>query len=746
MREKEEREGEGRQKVRKGGYGHRMDQISTSFFFTNFPEELVWGDLWKLFSRYGSVCDVFIPKKVDKWGRKFGFVKFKEVKDEEVELLSKKLEDVWCEKFKLRINRARFGKGDIKEAKGSNHNNAQRSLMNLNREVSEELSFKSLLVGKENLEGVKVDKDGMVVDGDGGRKKTRVFSMGDLVPLDISVQKTTVALLKQCMVGFFKQGMDFQTFIDRLLLEGQHDVKPTFMGGNMVLLHCACDGELMEVMKANKEWWDNTFTKVIPWKPNLVSESRETWIQLYGIPLHAWEEGTFKMVAGRLGVFMDFDEATVAKHRLDVARVKLRTVRRGMIDTVIQLKVQGTRFDVWVVEERCGCGEEQQFEGDRSNKTNSSSGDCAWRGGDGDVFSEGRTDSERSESEEVLSAVAGDNRGIRNVDMHGQPSSVMKIKERETGHPIEKGHVEGEGEGYTQIPSEEVVGERPGVPGVVVGPADDNSKIPNEVSVLPVEKDQEGGPQLVGHVEEGRCVGPFGPLDSQDNIVLVGETQEVDAGIQIQSCEDPILSQEVQIDTEEVEDLDDVEVNTVKEGTTRYSQISESHHETLPDTNKRKGKRNSRPIPPQIGVPKFCQLANSLIEAGKRKKEGSRKKVREGSGVSEGGANCDLLSPHSSASTQEEEELSAIGLQVVLPMPPSGINLIVDSNGDEVSDSISDTQRVVDKEEEATLLIGIQKEVGFTFEVGEEEIQSKLVELENFDNEQKTVRVQQRGF
>jgi hypothetical protein len=50
------------------------------------------------------VCDVFIPKKVDKWGRKFGFVKFKEVKDFEVEALRKKLEDVWWEKFKLRIN------------------------------------------------------------------------------------------------------------------------------------------------------------------------------------------------------------------------------------------------------------------------------------------------------------------------------------------------------------------------------------------------------------------------------------------------------------------------------------------------------------------------------------------------------------------------------------------------------------------------------------------------------------------
>jgi RNA recognition motif-containing protein len=114
MREKEEREGVSQKNGRRGGgYGHRMDMISTSFFFTNFPEEVGWGDLWKLFATYGRVCNVFIPKKMDKWGRKFGFVKFKEVLD--VEALSLKLEDVWWDNFKLRVNRARFAKGDKKE-------------------------------------------------------------------------------------------------------------------------------------------------------------------------------------------------------------------------------------------------------------------------------------------------------------------------------------------------------------------------------------------------------------------------------------------------------------------------------------------------------------------------------------------------------------------------------------------------------------------------------------------------------
>jgi len=55
------------------------------------------------------------------WGRRFGFVKFKEVEDEEE--LGKRLDDVWFGDSKLKVNRARFGreeKAELETAKASN--------------------------------------------------------------------------------------------------------------------------------------------------------------------------------------------------------------------------------------------------------------------------------------------------------------------------------------------------------------------------------------------------------------------------------------------------------------------------------------------------------------------------------------------------------------------------------------------------------------------------------------------------
>jgi hypothetical protein len=59
---------------------------TTSFFFTNFPEDSITMELWQKFWSFGGMGEVFNPKRVDKQGRHFGFVKFRDVRDD-VELL-----------------------------------------------------------------------------------------------------------------------------------------------------------------------------------------------------------------------------------------------------------------------------------------------------------------------------------------------------------------------------------------------------------------------------------------------------------------------------------------------------------------------------------------------------------------------------------------------------------------------------------------------------------------------------------
>jgi RNA recognition motif-containing protein len=84
MRESVEREtvgrgGNSRALVKRNGFFHHLDKDTTSFFFTNIPDEATTAELCDIFLKFGRVGEVYIPKKLDKRGRRFGFVKFKEV-------------------------------------------------------------------------------------------------------------------------------------------------------------------------------------------------------------------------------------------------------------------------------------------------------------------------------------------------------------------------------------------------------------------------------------------------------------------------------------------------------------------------------------------------------------------------------------------------------------------------------------------------------------------------------------------
>ncbi|MCI10368.1 hypothetical protein A2U01_0031461 [Trifolium medium] len=123
MRESEEREavGEGARAHQKG-YIHRLDRVATSFFFTNFPED------------------------VDKQGRRFGFVKFRDVGDV-IELL-RSLSNIWIRSFKLRINLSKFSRRNDPEQK----------------EESQKWVFRSVGGGGVRGLGAKSFKEVVVVD------------------------------------------------------------------------------------------------------------------------------------------------------------------------------------------------------------------------------------------------------------------------------------------------------------------------------------------------------------------------------------------------------------------------------------------------------------------------------------------------------------------------------------------------------------------------------------------------------
>jgi RNA recognition motif-containing protein len=91
------------------GYRNNIER-TTSFFFTNFPAETTASELWKLFSRYWKVGEVYIPDKLDKAGKRFGFARFEDVDDRQK--LLEKIEATWIGTYKIRANLPKFTRGE----------------------------------------------------------------------------------------------------------------------------------------------------------------------------------------------------------------------------------------------------------------------------------------------------------------------------------------------------------------------------------------------------------------------------------------------------------------------------------------------------------------------------------------------------------------------------------------------------------------------------------------------------------
>lgn len=271
------------------------DRDSISFFFTKFPEDAKHSELWKLFAKFGYVGDVFLAKKLDKWGRKFGFVKYKEVLN--VEDLATRLEHVWFDNVRLKVNLARFGREErspVAVQYGEERSGGGAAL------VIPGVSFKAAMTkvsGAAQTGGV------------------------ESACLQVNPSEDMLRLLEAVYVGELRCIEDPIQVQQRFVMEGIGGVRITGMGDSLVLLLESVSGAVGRAAKSHEMWWWGMFKSVKKWSLQCVAVKIRIWLKVLGIPLHVWDGELFKTIRAFLGEFLDFDEDTIGRRRLDLARI-----------------------------------------------------------------------------------------------------------------------------------------------------------------------------------------------------------------------------------------------------------------------------------------------------------------------------------------------------------------------------------------------------------------------------------------
>lgn len=87
-----------------------------------------------------------------------------------------------------------------------------------------------------------------------------------------------------------------------------------------------------EVLSDAKESLEKWFQAIYPWTSHVVAKERYVWLLVSGIPPHARLEEMFRMLAQLVGTFIEIDESTRNKDRLDVGRILVSTSSPAIIN------------------------------------------------------------------------------------------------------------------------------------------------------------------------------------------------------------------------------------------------------------------------------------------------------------------------------------------------------------------------------------------------------------------------------
>ncbi|GKU99946.1 hypothetical protein SLEP1_g12720 [Rubroshorea leprosula] len=352
-----------------GGFEKRIYNQAIPFFFTNFPDEWSFEQMWRTFNRLreGRVIEIECPKKRDRIGRRFGFVRFLEVKD--AEQLERKLNQIQIGGFNLQANKPRFEKSGYQNQQQRNMGKRRPNVATSNAGTKRNLTYAEIVKGN-NVDYQSMGlNEGQYHDAN-IREQSKRLRANDQTKwrwkpkqkpqawsgMEFNVKQNEYGWLEKCFVGTVRSVTLIPTLQEKFFMEGVFFCKIRAMGGRLVLMEGHDYEDLKDLIETGQEWLGQWFEEIKPWKPTIVASERFAWIRCLGLPLHAWKPEFFQSFGSLWGTFVSLDDSTSGKIRLDAARFLIATPLSEFISKSLTIKINGVLYKVKFSEEESNNG------------------------------------------------------------------------------------------------------------------------------------------------------------------------------------------------------------------------------------------------------------------------------------------------------------------------------------------------------------------------------------------------------
>ena len=331
-------------KKMKGGHGGSGSNPNdfTTFFFANIPNGYGEVDMFKIFRRWARVKEVFISRRLNKWGRRFGFVRFFEVRN--VGRLGRDLDQIYIGNKKLHVNIPRYRRSEEEPKRVVTENRGKQM---------EKTSNPRWL--QEKGRGHTNHKSKEVWQVKPGRK-----SYADVVKDDsqkkwngpiINTEQQVAPWMEISMVGQFREELDFEQLSDEFVKGGMSMVRLRYMGDNLVLLTPRENINMEELFNLNREWFESVFLNLEPWTAEHVADCKVIWVRCYGLPLILWNRDCFSKLVGEVATLVAVHDSTTMWENLEYARLQVRLPKNRNANMAKSMKINDQVLSIYIEEE-----------------------------------------------------------------------------------------------------------------------------------------------------------------------------------------------------------------------------------------------------------------------------------------------------------------------------------------------------------------------------------------------------------
>ncbi|OMO53991.1 reverse transcriptase [Corchorus capsularis] len=316
-----------------------------SVFVDNISRRITRANLWKEFSVFGVVVDVFLStRRRNDDATTFAFVRFRATqvqKGSRVQETKRVVPQFKAPRPKIAVletrkdNRSfagvvngerdksiRIWDGDKKE--GRNEIGRDRASTNLTKEHKEcAVSFVKESTDMKMVESVVIEADNLIPESD-------------------------MEWISRSAIGLLRSYIHHKSVQDSCDQGGiSCYVRP--LGGSLVLLTFE-DKEVMEFYLNNHEsWFQVWFSSIKPCEGSIRCQDRLVWITLEAVPIQLWHESFFSKIGNTWGKFITVDDSPYKRCRFDVARILVSIGSGVSLPSKVDVLIQGEKVVIPMV-------------------------------------------------------------------------------------------------------------------------------------------------------------------------------------------------------------------------------------------------------------------------------------------------------------------------------------------------------------------------------------------------------------